>query len=128
LTEFGFASPDAVEGNGAKITPREIMVTMMDNFVPPIEEFMAPPKNKPPNWVREFVTEVRSTKDGTPVTYRLGIMTVKGELPTGVAPALAAIWLRRNAPPLVYTPRKKCSIPKISSKNWACTTFVRMFL
>ncbi|MCO6450952.1 MAG: hypothetical protein J5I90_09230, partial [Caldilineales bacterium] len=38
-------------------------------------------------------TEVKGTEDGKPVTYRIAALTVKGALPTGVAPAIAAIWL-----------------------------------
>jgi saccharopine dehydrogenase-like NADP-dependent oxidoreductase len=69
------------------------MIAMMGNFVPPVTDFLAPPKNQPPDWVKEIVTEVKGTKDGKEVVYRLGTLTVKGALPTGTAPALAAIWL-----------------------------------
>jgi hypothetical protein len=58
-----------------------------------------------PDWVKEIVTEVRGTKDGRAVTYRLGTLTCKGALPTGVAPARAAIWLaERRIPPGVHPP------------------------
>ncbi len=93
LAEFGFARSEPVDVAGAQVTPREFMVAMMDNYVPPIVDFLAPPKNQPPDWVKEIVTEVRGVKDGAVTTYRLGTLTVKGALPTGVAPALAAIWL-----------------------------------
>jgi hypothetical protein len=33
------------------------------------------------------------------VTYRLGTLTVKGALPTGVAPARAAIWMAQGRIP-----------------------------
>jgi saccharopine dehydrogenase-like NADP-dependent oxidoreductase len=33
------------------------------------------------------------------VTYRLGTLTCKGALPTGVAPAIAAIWLAEGRVP-----------------------------
>jgi hypothetical protein len=37
--------------------------------------------------------------------YRLGTLTVKGALPTGVAPALAAIWLaEKRVAPGVHPP------------------------
>ena len=36
---------------------------------------------------------MRGTRDGKALTYRLGTLTCKGALPTGVAPARAAIWL-----------------------------------
>ncbi len=105
LAEFGFAGRDPVEVGGAKITPREFMVAMMGNYVPPITDFLAPPKNQPPNWVKEIVTEVKGTKDGRELIYRLGTLTVKGALPTGAAPALAAIWLaEKRLPPGVHPP------------------------
>ena len=48
---------------------------------------------------------MRGTKDGKAVTYRLGTMTCKGALPTGVAPACAAIWLaERRIPPGAHPP------------------------
>ena len=44
-------------------------------------------------------------KDGKEMTYRLGTLTCKGALPTGVAPARAAIWLAEGrSPPGVYPP------------------------
>ena len=52
-----------------------------------------PFQSQPPNWAKEIVTEIRGTKDGKDVTYRMGTLTCKGALPTGVAPAIAAIWL-----------------------------------
>ena len=37
--------------------------------------------------------------------YRLGTLTVKGAMPTGVAPAVTAIWLAQGRiPPGVYPP------------------------
>jgi len=48
---------------------------------------------------------VRGTKEGRAVTYRLGTLTCKGALPTGVAPARAAIWLAEGRiPPGVHPP------------------------
>jgi saccharopine dehydrogenase-like NADP-dependent oxidoreductase len=39
------------------------------------------------------------------VTYRLGTLTVKGALPTGVAPSIAAQWLAQGRiQPGVYPP------------------------
>jgi saccharopine dehydrogenase-like NADP-dependent oxidoreductase len=105
LAEFGFAGREPVDVGGTKITPREFMVAMMGNYVPPISDFLAPPKNQPPNWVKEIVTEVKGTKDGREVIYRLGTLTVKGALPTGAAPAIAAIWLaEKRVPPGVHPP------------------------
>ena len=92
LAEFGFASDEPVEVNGAQVTPREFLIAMMGGYVPPITEFLKPPANQPPNWTKEIVTEVKGTKDGKIMTYRLGTLTVKGALPTGVAPARGAVW------------------------------------
>jgi saccharopine dehydrogenase-like NADP-dependent oxidoreductase len=66
---------------------------MLGGYVPPISDYLAPPKTKPPQWVKEIVTEVRGSKDGQEITYRMGTLTCKGALPTGVAPAVAAVWL-----------------------------------
>lgn len=105
LAQFGFAGKEPVDVSGAKITPREFMVAMMGNYVPPITDFLAPPKNQPPNWVKEIVTEVKGTKDGKEAIYRLGTLTLKGALPTGAAPAITAIWLaEKRVPPGVYPP------------------------
>ncbi|MEJ2351603.1 MAG: hypothetical protein P8Y03_17595, partial [Anaerolineales bacterium] len=65
----------------------------------------SPPKNQPPDWVKEIVTEVHGTKDGKSVVYRVGTLTCKGALPTGVAPAITAIWLAQGRIPSgVYPP------------------------
>jgi len=93
LAEFGFGSQDEVELNGQRIIPRQLMVHQLSGFVPPITDFLAPPTRKPPNWSKEIVTEIKGAKDGKQVIYRLGTLTVKGALPTGVAPAIAAIWM-----------------------------------
>ncbi len=93
LADFGFAGRDAVEVKGHPVVPRDMLVAMMADYVPPSTDFLALPKSKPPDWVKEIVTEVRGTKDGKTLTYRLGTLTCKGALPTGVAPARAAIWL-----------------------------------
>ena len=93
LADFGFAGRDPVDVKGQHIVPRELMVAMMSGHVPPITDFLAPPKSQPPNWTKEIVTEVRGTKDGETVTYRIGTLTCKGALPTGAAPARAAIWM-----------------------------------
>jgi saccharopine dehydrogenase-like NADP-dependent oxidoreductase len=105
LAEFGFAGREPVEVKGQRIVPRDLLVALMSGYVPPITDFLAPPKNRPPDWVKEIVTEVRGTKDGKAVTYRLGTLTCKGALPTGVAPARAAIWLAEGRiPPGVHPP------------------------
>lgn len=105
LADFGFASSESVKINDHQIVPRKLMVKLMEKYVPPITDFLAPPKNSPPDWVKEIVTQVEGTKDGKPTTYRLGTLTVKGALPTGVAPAIAAIWLAEGRiPPGVHPP------------------------
>jgi saccharopine dehydrogenase-like NADP-dependent oxidoreductase len=73
--------------------------------VPPIESFLEPPQNEPPDWTKEIVTEIRGRLDGKVLTYRMGTLTCKGALPTGVAPAIAAIWLAEGRiDPGVYPP------------------------
>jgi len=105
LADFGFGSTDPIEVKGQSIVPRDMMVTLLSGYVPPITEFLAPAKNKPPDWVKEIVTEVKGTKGGQEMTYRMGTLTCKGALPTGVAPAIAAVWLAEGrVEPGVYPP------------------------
>jgi len=105
LADFGFAGQEPVEVKGQPVVPRDLLVALMSGYVPPITDFLAPPENQPPDWVKEIVTEVRGTKDNRTVTYRLGTLTCKGALPTGVAPARAAVWLaERRIPPGVHPP------------------------
>ncbi len=105
LADFGFAGREPVEVKGQPVVPRDLLVALMSQYVPPITDFLAPPKTQPPDWAKEIVTEVRGTKDGKSLTYRLGTLTCKGALPTGVAPARAALWLAEGRiPPGVYPP------------------------
>jgi len=105
LADFGFSSPDPVDVDGQWVIPRQLMVRLLSGYVPPITEFLAPPVNRPPDWVKEIVTEVSGTIRGERVIYRLGTLTVKGALPTGAAPAVAAIWLAEGRiQPGVYPP------------------------
>ena len=99
LGEFGFNSTEPIVVRGVEVAPRDFLVAMMQYFVPSVLEFLAPPKNQPPDWVKEIVTEVKGSRDGKEVIYRLGTLTVKGALPTGTAPALAAIWLAEGKVP-----------------------------
>jgi hypothetical protein len=69
------------------------MIAILSGYVPPITDFLAPAKSKPPDWAKEIVTEIKGKKDGREIIYRLGTMTCKGALPTGSAPAIAAIWM-----------------------------------
>ncbi len=96
LADFGFNGREAVEVNGQQVIPRELLLALLANYVPPITDFLAPATKHPPDWVKEIVTEVRGSKDGQPVTYRLGTLTCKGALPTGLAPAIAALWLAQG--------------------------------
>ncbi|MBC8496966.1 MAG: saccharopine dehydrogenase NADP-binding domain-containing protein [Chloroflexi bacterium] len=105
LVDFGFDSDQPVEVNGQQVVPRDLMLTMMSDYVPEIIEFLAPPKTQPPDWAKEIVTEIKGTKDGKEITYRLGTLTCKGALPTGAVPAIAAIWLAEGViDPGVYAP------------------------
>lgn len=105
LAEFGFAGREPVDVKGQRVVPRDLLVTLMAGHVPPITAFLAPPRNEPPDWVKEIVTEVRGTKDGKEITYRLGTLTCKGALPTGVAPARVSVWLAEGRiPPGVHPP------------------------
>ena len=93
LADYGLNNPEPVDVKGVKVAPRDLMVTLLRKYEPPSTDFLAPPANKPPDWTKEIVTEVRGTKEGREITYRLGTLTVKGALPTGAAPAIVAIWL-----------------------------------
>jgi saccharopine dehydrogenase-like NADP-dependent oxidoreductase len=105
LAEFGFDAKEPVEIDGQSIVPRDLMEAMLSDYVPPIIDFLSPAKNQPPDWVKEIVTEVRGLKDGVIVTYRIGTLTCKGALPTGVAPAIGAIWQAEGRiQPGVYPP------------------------
>jgi saccharopine dehydrogenase (NAD+, L-lysine-forming) len=92
LSEFGFAATEPVQVDGHKVVPRDLMVILMNRYVPPVTSFLEPAKQQPPDWGKELVTEVKGIKDGMPVTYRLGTLTAKSPLPTGVAPARGAVW------------------------------------
>lgn len=111
LVDFGFAGREAVEVKGQRVVPRDLLVAMMANYVPPITDFLAPTKNRPPDWVKEIVTEVQGTRNGKTVTYRMGTLTCKGALPTGVAPARAAIWLAEGRIPAGVHPPEEVIDP-----------------
>jgi lysine 6-dehydrogenase len=105
LEQFGFNSDDPVEIKGQHIIPREFMAAVLAKHVYSLEDMLAPPKNQPPDWTKEIVTEIRGAKDGVQQMYRLGTLTCKGALPTGIAPAIGAIWLAEGrVEPGVYPP------------------------
>jgi len=104
LADFGFDGREPVDVGGTPVVPRELMIAMLSGYVPPITDFLAPPTAQPPDWVKEIVTEVKGTKNGAEMTFRLGTLTCKGALPTGVAPALAAIWLAQGRVPVGVHP------------------------
>ncbi|MGD2104816.1 MAG: saccharopine dehydrogenase NADP-binding domain-containing protein [Anaerolineae bacterium] len=107
LVDFGFAGGDPVDVKGHPVVPRDLMEALMGEHVPPIEAFLAPPENEPPDWVKEIVTEVRGKKDGEDATYRMGTVMCKGAQPTGSAPARAAIWMAQGRIPAgVYPPEQ----------------------
>jgi saccharopine dehydrogenase-like NADP-dependent oxidoreductase len=89
------------------VVPRDLLVTLMSDYVPPLTSFLEPPANQPPDWTKEIVTEVRGTRKGKTLTYRLGTLTVKGALPTGVVPSIVAQWLAGGRiQPGVYPPER----------------------
>jgi saccharopine dehydrogenase-like NADP-dependent oxidoreductase len=105
LVEFGFDSQEPVDVNGTSVVPRDMMVAMLSGYVHSITDLLEPAKTKPPDWTKEIVTEIKGAKDGQEVTYRLGTLTCKGALPTGVGPAVSAIWLAEGRiSPGVYPP------------------------
>ena len=105
LADYGFASQEPVEVGGTSVVPRELMVEMLSDHVPSVTDLLAPPTSNPPDWTKEIVTETRGSKDGEEKIYRIGTLTCKGALPTGAAPAIAAIWLAEGRiEPGVYAP------------------------
>ncbi len=106
LADFGFDSKEPIEVNGNLIAPRDLMISLLSGYVHSVTDLLAPPAAKPPDWTKEIVTEIRGTKDGQEITYRLGTLTCKGALPTGLAPAIAAIWLAEGRVVLACTHQK----------------------
>jgi saccharopine dehydrogenase (NAD+, L-lysine-forming) len=105
LADFGFAGTEAVDVKGVPVVPRDLMETLLAGYVHSVTDLLAPPTAKPPDWAKEIVTVIHGTKDGKEVTYRLGTLTCKGALPTGVAPAIAAVWLAEGRiDPGVFAP------------------------
>ena len=112
LADFGFAGREPVEVRGTSVVPRDLLNTLMGGYVPPLTSFLDPPVNQPPDWTKEIVTEVHGTRKGEPVTYRLGTLTVKGSLPTGVVPSIVAQWLTEGRIPAGVHPPERALDPK----------------
>ncbi len=105
LAEMGFADRTPVRVGEVEVAPRDLMLTLLGKYVPPITSFLEPPTNQPPDWTKEIVTVVKGMRLGRPVIYRLGTLTVKGSLPTGIAPSIVAQWLaERRIAPGVFPP------------------------
>jgi saccharopine dehydrogenase (NAD+, L-lysine-forming) len=107
LADFGFADREPVQVGDLPVVPRDLLVALMGSYVPPLSSFLEPPANQAPDWTKEIVTEVRGTREGEKVTYRLGTLTVKGSLPTGVFPSITSQWLAAGRiAPGVYPPEQ----------------------
>lgn len=105
LLDYGFSGEEPVQVKGESIIPRDMLIAMLSGDVPDVADLLAPPAHHPPDWTKEIVTEIRGSKDGEEVLYRIGTLTCKGALPTGAAPAIAAIWLAEGRiEPGVYPP------------------------
>jgi saccharopine dehydrogenase-like NADP-dependent oxidoreductase len=117
LADYGFAGQEPVDVGGEPVIPRDLMVTLLSGNVPSVTDLLAPAKTKPPDWTKEIVTEIHGSKDGEELTYRMGTLTCKGALPTGAAPAIAAIWLAEDRiEPGVYPP-EACLDPEAFFKE-----------
>jgi len=92
LADFGFDGSDPISVRGTEVSPRDFTIEMMGDFVPSAIEMLTAPPNPPGDLAKEIVSEVNGTANGVPVTYRMGVLTQKGALPTGVLPARAAAW------------------------------------
>jgi saccharopine dehydrogenase-like NADP-dependent oxidoreductase len=99
VSDFGFNGKDPIEVSGQKVVPHDLLLALFSKYVPSVVEILQPPVKQPPDWAKEIITEVDGTRDGKNVIYRIGTLTVKGSLPTGVAPAIAAIWLAEGRIP-----------------------------
>jgi len=117
LAELGFDGREPVDVDGTSVVPREFMVSMLSGYVHSVTDLLAPPKSQPPNWTKEIVTEVHGTKDGKEIVYRMGTLTCKGALPTGVAPAIAAIWLGEGRVDPGVFPPEACLDPEAFFKE-----------
>lgn len=92
LADLGFAGADPVDVKGMQVRPRDMLIALMAEYIPPLDAFVQEAAD-PTRWTKEIVTEVKGTKNGEPLVYRMGTVTAIGSLPTGVAPSIAAQWL-----------------------------------
>ncbi len=92
LADLGFAGGKTVEVKGTPINPRDMLETLLAGSIPPLAAFVQEPAD-PTQWRKEIVTEVRGTRNGKDLIYRLGTLSPDGSRPTGVAPSIAAQWL-----------------------------------
>ena len=93
LADFGFASCTPVPAGETTVAPRDLLLSLLRAYVPPITSFLEPPNSRPPDWTEEIVAEVKGRRYGRPVTYRLGTTTVSSALLTGTCASIAALWL-----------------------------------
>ena len=98
LADLGFAGAEPVEVKGMQVKPRDMLVTLLADYIPPLDAFVQEPAD-PTRWTKEIVTEIRGTRDGQSLVYRMGTLTPIGSLPTGVAPSIAAQWLAAGRVP-----------------------------
>jgi saccharopine dehydrogenase-like NADP-dependent oxidoreductase len=105
LADLGFAGGEPMDVRGTPVRPRDVLVTLLADYIPPLDAFLQEAAD-PTRWTKEIVTEVRGTRDGQELLYRLGTLTAVGSLPTGVAPSVAAQWLAegRISRPGVFPP------------------------
>ncbi len=112
MVALGFAGEEPIEVGGQRVVPRNLLVALLRRREPTVAEVLRPAAARPPDWVKEIVTEVRGMKDGQEVTYRLGTLTCKGSLPTGVAPARTAVWLAEGRIPSGVHPPERVLDPE----------------
>jgi saccharopine dehydrogenase-like NADP-dependent oxidoreductase len=105
LADLGFAGAEPVEIKGMPVKPRDMLVTLLADYIPSLDAFVREPQD-PNRWTKEIVTEVKGRKEGRELIYRLGTMVASGSAPTGIAPSIVAQWLASGqlAGPGVFPP------------------------
>ena len=98
LADLGFAGDEPVDVRDTPVKPRDVLVTLLADYIPPMDAFLQEPAD-PTRWTKEIVTEVKGSQGGEELTYRLGTLTPIGSLPTGVAPSISAQWLAAGRVP-----------------------------